>query len=852
MKRFQELLDRIINPRARYGKLPSFRDSVEEAGEGESLGGVPHSGIRLKDILSDIPLMIGLVIVLGLFILVLFGPVWAPRNPYISGQHIVPRLDFETMEYIRPPLLPSEEFPLGTNQWGTDILSMLMHGARNTLILCAFITLVRVVLGLALGAWAGWNEGKNIDKLLMGLMGMITSLPLLISSMILIFVLDIRGGLSVFIIALSVLGWSEIAQYIRGEFLVLRKAPYIEGAQASGLNGLQIAVRHVVPNVLPQLMVIAFLEMGAVLMLLGELGFLGVYIGGGARIDLSEPMAPPNIVTLIEVPEWGAMIADGFRWMYNKPHVVFPPAMAFFVSVLGFNALGEGFRRLIDSRSLNTAFLLKKRMLVIVGAVTMATIFILNNTGAGPWYTKVAADFDADLAYAHIETLAEMDGRGIGQPGGDQAASYIAERFEAYGLEPGWRKSSYINELNTTIVRAVEQPQLTILDRDDNQVASYQHQVDFGYMIEGHAGSGQAAAGVTFVGFDTERGNFDWEAFKDLDLRGQIILLYRDNAPVNFTTEAMIRGARGVLWVTGDGRDDVRSQIQFAHDHMQYVQSPSLPVFRIRPHIAAELLTQAGYSISELFNADRPVGQSGPGWFTRPLDVQVSMSVELGQPEQIAVPGVMGYLPGTDFDLAGELLILYVNYDGLGLDADGSVYPGVNHSAAGVGLMLEIAQLWQKQELAPRRTVLFMAWGGNSLDETGVRELLEEDLNFRHLRTESLSRNTRPSILIQLDYIGSGGESLLLHPDSSEQLINLFLETNSEDTGLSIAVEQDTPEFDSDIITKRMRAWLSLKWELGDYSPLEDSLNRLDREKLEEFGRLFALVLTKLVRETEY
>lgn len=300
--------------------------------------------------------------------------------------------------------------------------------------------------------------------------------------MILIYALDIRKGLPVFIIALSMIGWTEIAQYIRSEFLILRKKPFIEGARASGLNGLQIAVNHVLPNVLPQLLVISFLEMGAVLMLLGELGFVGVFIGGGSRIDLSDIMAPPDIRTIAEIPEWGAMIAEGFRWFRSKPFIVFPPAIAFFVSVVGFNSLGEGFRRLVDEHGLNTAFLLKKRMLIVIASIAMATIFILNNTGAGPWYTKVAQAFDADLAMTHIKTLTDYEGRGIGQTGGEESAIYIAEIFESYGLEPGGPGSSYFQYMDTKIVRPIDQPEFAIVDDEGNVVEDFVHQIDFGYM----------------------------------------------------------------------------------------------------------------------------------------------------------------------------------------------------------------------------------------------------------------------------------------------------------------------------------------------------------------------------------
>ena len=186
---------RLVSPRADLDDLP--------------LSAVPQTRARgrlgVRDFFS-LPLVLGGLIVLALFLLVLFGPVWAPENPYVSGQHIVPHYDVKLGETIQPPLPPSDTHILGTDRWGNDLLSLLMHGARNTLIACAFITMVRVLLGLALGAVAGWNEGKLSDRVVMGLIGATTSVPTLISSMILIYALDIRRGLPVFIAALALVG----------------------------------------------------------------------------------------------------------------------------------------------------------------------------------------------------------------------------------------------------------------------------------------------------------------------------------------------------------------------------------------------------------------------------------------------------------------------------------------------------------------------------------------------------------------------------------------------------------------------------------------------------------------------
>ncbi|MGD8585481.1 MAG: hypothetical protein PVJ75_09035, partial [Chloroflexota bacterium] len=121
MKALGSFLGYLLNPRAR---LP-----VRESGQGS--GGDAPNGARGRRShwrsLFNLPLLVGGVMLLGLFLVVLFGPVWAPSNPYVTGRHIVPHLDRETGEWISPPLAPSDEYPLGTDQWGNDILSMLLY-----------------------------------------------------------------------------------------------------------------------------------------------------------------------------------------------------------------------------------------------------------------------------------------------------------------------------------------------------------------------------------------------------------------------------------------------------------------------------------------------------------------------------------------------------------------------------------------------------------------------------------------------------------------------------------------------------------------------------------------------------
>jgi ABC-type dipeptide/oligopeptide/nickel transport system permease subunit len=846
----KRLLRLLLNPRPQLDRLSSAGPMENDSGEGETPAG-SRGRVALHDVVTNLPLMAGAVIVLALFFLVLFGPVLAPKNPYIAGQHMVPHYDFDQQEYVRPPLAPSAEYPLGTDRWGNDLLSLMMHGARNTLVACAFITMVRVLVGLGLGGLAGWNEGGIADQLIMGGVVVITSVPMLISSMVLIYALDIRRGLPVFIIALSLIGWAEIAQYIRGEFLVLRKMPYLEGARAAGLNGVMMVVRHLLPNVLPQLLVISFLEMGAVMMLLGELGFVGVFIGGGTQNIIRADFFESDVVTQMEIPEWGAILAEGFRLLRWKPFVVVPPAVAFFLSVLGFNALGEGLRRLIEKKSLNTAFLLRKRMVLAVVGLTLATVVIINNTGPAPWFARVAQAYQGSAAYEHVKVLASMGGRGAGSPDAEEAAAYIAERFQAYGLEPGWKQDQYVYPLETRLVEPLVQPALALVDEEGDFRLTFRHQIDFGFMTEGHGGSGDVTAPVTFVGFDGDLGRASWEVFKGLDLRGRIALVWQGNAPADFATEALIRGAQGVLWITGEGRDDIHSQRQLAGPTVNYLRSPTLPILRIRPEVGEAIAAEGGSALSELLIPDRGASQSGVGWFAKELGATVHISVALSEPVTVEVPCVLGYRFGSDFALSGELVVIFAAYDGLGTDPDGTVYPGANHGTSGIALLLELARLWQDQNLDTRRSVLFMAWGGGELDEPGVKSFLSDRRNIPRLSSEGMYGQFAPAALVELDYVGAGGDTLWIDPSSDSRLAGLF-EAAAADTGVATSREVKDLPLPRDVVPSPRTRWLYFTWSDATIRPDEDTVAHIDPDRLEKAGRALTLTLTQVVREGSY
>ena len=247
------------------------------------------------------PFTVGGLLIVGLALIVLFGPLMAPHNPYATQGLIT-----VDGQLTRPPLPPGETYPWGTDALGRDMMSLILAGAQQTLVLVVIVIAARFVLGVLLGAIAGWNNGGRIDRAILGLAEIIAAFPNLLLAMILILALGIRQGMPTFLIALGFVGWGEIMQYVRGQVSALRNELFVESAVASGASTSRILNTHIMPNLFGALISLVALEAGAVLMLLGELGFLSIFLGGGTMIEL--PGVPPTLFS--DVPEWGALLSN--------------------------------------------------------------------------------------------------------------------------------------------------------------------------------------------------------------------------------------------------------------------------------------------------------------------------------------------------------------------------------------------------------------------------------------------------------------------------------------------------------------------------------------------------------------
>ncbi len=259
---------------------------------------------------------------LGLFLVVslLLAGLLAPWLP----------LDDPTEISLPDRLLPPSAGNLmGTDHLGRDTFSRIVHGARMTLLAAAITLALSMTIALAVGILSGYHGGWP-DTALMGIVDLLLAFPSLILAVAVAGALG--PGLFNVLLAAGAVWWVGHARIIRGVTLGVRQMEYVTAARAAGAGNIRIILRHISPNILGPIIVIASLDMGWIILGIAGLNFLGL----GAQ--------PPT-------PEWGAMLNDARPHLQTAPRLLLLPGAAIFVAVLGFNLLGDGLRDLLDPRT---------------------------------------------------------------------------------------------------------------------------------------------------------------------------------------------------------------------------------------------------------------------------------------------------------------------------------------------------------------------------------------------------------------------------------------------------------------------------------------------------------------------
>ena len=278
---------------------------------------------RVIQMLFGNPLTIFGTLILLLVIVAAAWPIsLLPHDPYIA----------DIMLRFIPPVWEtggSPEYLLGTDALGRDNLSMIIHGARYSLLIISLAALLSLVIGVTAGLLAGHHRGW-IDEVLMRLVDIQLSFPLLV---LIIAVVAVLGpSFRNIVIVLGIAGWAPYARIVRGVVLSLREKEFVEAARAMGAGNLRIIARHLLPNTVTAIVIFTTFELARLLLLESALAFLGLGV------------QPPT-------PSWGSMIADGRQYLFEAWWASALPGLAIVATVLAFNLLGDGLRDALDPLS---------------------------------------------------------------------------------------------------------------------------------------------------------------------------------------------------------------------------------------------------------------------------------------------------------------------------------------------------------------------------------------------------------------------------------------------------------------------------------------------------------------------
>lgn len=257
----------------------------------------------------------GFLLVTGVCLVGIAAPVIAPYH-------------YDEPDFSRAWEGPSRQYILGTDALGRDLWSRILYGTRISLFVAVTATGLELILGMVVGSTAGYLGG-SLDLIAMRVVDVLLAFPSLLFMIMLSVVMG--GGILTMVVAIALTRWAPLARLVRGEFLRLKETDFIAGAIAVGAPALRIAVRHILPNSLPAIIVFATFEVPFAIVAEASLGFIGLGV------------SPPT-------PSWGVLLNDGFRGFRSFPLAVLGPSTALGLTMFGFILFGNGLRTRLDPR----------------------------------------------------------------------------------------------------------------------------------------------------------------------------------------------------------------------------------------------------------------------------------------------------------------------------------------------------------------------------------------------------------------------------------------------------------------------------------------------------------------------
>ena len=416
----------------------------------------------------NIPLIVGTLIIALLLAVILFPEAFTSKNPY-NMRHLIFSRENGSLEVEVAPHPPSSEFILGSDDMGRDIYSFIIYGTGLTILLGVLIAIGRFLIAVPVALSAGFGNGTSKTAIRQFNI-LFSAIPALLISVIILKLdylagLDKRASIFAFVTVLSIVGWPKLGALLMERVDSINKQPFIRSEVAIGKGRIKIALENVFPHLAPEMVVLFFMEIARALSMIMQLGIFSVFVGFLKIIKDTE--GGVSFYDISFEPEWAGMLSTAKNLLSTAPWAVIFPAIAFFISVLGFNLFGEGLRNILqqkdslfiprvrkllsfDIKYIWSSFSRKGKTFVIVLAVSLiisSSLIILSGRGSTMDISGVSLP-DADTAV-------------IGTDEANAAANFISMKMKELELVP-IDSESFIHTYSIPPVSLVLDQRLTL------------------------------------------------------------------------------------------------------------------------------------------------------------------------------------------------------------------------------------------------------------------------------------------------------------------------------------------------------------------------------------------------------
>jgi peptide/nickel transport system permease protein len=437
----------------------------------------------------NIPLIIGSLVLLAILGVMIFPEALTDSSPYTVQQ-----LRFGTEEgqftVDKAPFSPSAEFPMGTDDLGRDIWSYIVYGTRTTILLGLLTALCQFLVAIPMALWGGMGH-KGIKSLMYHSNLFFSAIPALLLG-ILILQVNLFSGLNrlpsilMFVCVLTAVAWPRLGVLLTERVETLEQQAFVMGETALGKKRVHIALENIIPHLVPEIVVLFFMEVARNLSMMMQLGLFGVFIGN-LRLVLDSENGRLVFFNISYEPEWASMLSTSRTYLSRAPWTVIFPALAFFISVLGFNLFGEGLRNrlqqedtglisgvrnmlMLDWKQLLRRLKQSQRHLLVTAGLflVLAAIVLFVHRPPAPFSLEKAPD------PPHGQVV-------IGTKAAEDTAYFIADTMAELGMNPAVG-SSIIVPYETETAQLTEHQYMEVVLRQGEQGLSLRPQEDFTFL----------------------------------------------------------------------------------------------------------------------------------------------------------------------------------------------------------------------------------------------------------------------------------------------------------------------------------------------------------------------------------